>query len=88
MTVAESAGTFIQSPLAVTLIGVTCATLVTLAGAAIRIVIQLARVESTISSIHEELHTLRSDPDVMRWSNYGRMVQATSTAEQHTGVSP
>lgn len=76
MTSADTAMPFIQSPLAVTLIGAACLALITIAGAAIRIVIQLARMESAIQDIRGDISGIKSDPDVMRWSNYGRAVQA------------
>jgi hypothetical protein len=77
-----SASAFLQSPLGATLVGVFCAAMLAIAGSAIKIVAQLSGMESTIKSIHDELHTLRTDPDVMRWSNYGRADRAAVMAEQ------
>lgn len=88
MTIADSAQPFIQSPLAVTLIGAACVAMLTIAGAAIRIVIQLARMESTITGIREDITSIKSDPDVMRWSNYGRATQAGVVAHSPQGMTP
>lgn len=76
MMAADTITPFIQSPLAVTLIGVACVTMVTITGAAIQIVVRLARMEATVKDIRDDIVTLKNDPDVMRWSNYGRMNQA------------
>lgn len=86
MTYADTTAPFIQSPLAVTLIGAACVAMLTIAGAAIRIVIQLARMESTITGIREDITSIKSDPDVMRWSNYGRAVQSGATAHMTPGT--
>lgn len=80
MTFADSATPFIQSPLAVTLVGAICVALLTLAGAAIRIVVQLARMEANVAAIREDVANIQRDPDIMRWSNYGRAVQALPVA--------
>ena len=87
MILVEAATPFIQSPLAVTLIGVACVTMVTLAGAAVKIVIQLARVEVALKRVSDEIITLKSDPDVMRWSNYGRATQALLVPQQNQGAT-
>lgn len=79
---------FIQSPLAVTLIGAACVALLTIATAAIKIVIQLARMESAIQDIRGDIAGIKSDPDVMRWSNYGRAVQAGAMANTTPGATP
>jgi hypothetical protein len=62
--------------------------MVTLAGAAIKIVIQLARVEATITGIGADIITLKTDPDVMRWSNYGRMTQSPLVQQGNQGTQP
>lgn len=77
---------FIQSPLAVTLVGAACVALLTIAGAAIRIVIQLARVEAAVQDIRGDITGIKSDPDVMRWSNYGRATQAGAVQHGQTGA--
>lgn len=78
---------FIQSPLGVTLVGAACLALLTIAGAAIKIVIQLARMESAIQDIRGDIAGIKSDPDVMRWSNYGRAVQAGAMANTTPGAT-
>lgn len=85
MMLAESTP-FIQSPLAVTLVGAACVALLTIAGAAIRIVIQLARVEAAVQDIRGDITGIKSDPDVMRWSNYGRATQAGVMQHGQTGA--
>lgn len=85
MMLAESTP-FIQSPLAVTLVGAACVALLTIAGAAIRIVIQLARVEAAVQDIRGDITGIKSDPDVMRWSNYGRATQAGAVQHGQTGA--
>lgn len=87
MTLADTAQPFIQSPLAVTLIGAACLAMITMAGAAIRIVIQLARIESNMAGMREEISNLKNDPDVMRWSNYGRATQALPISHGTPGVT-
>lgn len=88
MTYSDASQPFIQSPLAVTLIGAACVAMLTIAGAAIRIVIQLARMESTITGIREDITSIKSDPDVMRWSNYGRATQAGVVTHSAQGMTP
>lgn len=62
----------IQSPLVVTLIGIGVTSLVALVGAAFKMVVQLARMQFAIGQIQSDIVEMRNDPDVMRWSNYGR----------------
>lgn len=85
MTLADTVTPFIQTPLAVTLIGAACVAMLTVAGAAVKIVIQLARVEVALKQVTDEIITLKSDPDVMRWSNYGRATQALLVPQQSQG---
>lgn len=81
MTLSDTVTPFIQSPLAVTLIGAACLAMITVAGAAIKIVIQLARLESSISGMREDITEIKTDPDVMRWSNYGRVTKSGIVGE-------
>lgn len=73
MILAESV---INSPVVVTLIGVAAAALVTMAAAAMRMVIKLAQMQTELFNIRQDISDLKGDPDVMRWSNYGRAAQA------------
>lgn len=79
---------FIQSPLAVTLIGVACATMVTLMASAVKVLIQLARMEALMKNVVEDITALKVDPDVMRWSNYGRMMQSPIGGQHQSGGTP
>lgn len=87
MTLSEASQVFIQSPLGVTLIGAACVAMITVAGAALKIVLQLARIEQTVKSVQDDLVEMKSDPDVMRWSNYGRAMQATQGLTPKAGGS-
>lgn len=80
--------TFLNSPLVVALISVGATALVTLAFAAVKTLITLAQLKTDVSSIHEQLATMKTDPDVMRWSNYGRAVQAFQHVPPNPGATP
>lgn len=71
------AASFAETPLGTTLVGSACMALIVLVGAALKIVLQLARLDQSVKTLHDDLLTMKSDPDVMRWSNYGRAQQAT-----------
>lgn len=71
------AASFAETPLGTTLIGAACMGMIVLVGAALKIVLQLARLEQQVKSLHDDLLTMKTDPDIMRWSNYGRAQQAT-----------
>lgn len=87
MISADIAQPFFQTPLAVTLIGIACGTMVTVAAASIRIVIQLARLESAVSGIREDVTAIKADPDIMRWSAYGRATRANLPSPNVPGVA-
>jgi hypothetical protein len=80
-----AAASEIQSPLAVTLIGVLAAAMLTLAGAAVRLMVRIGQMQVQLTSILKEVSELKTDPDVMRWSNYGRAVQAFNMALPQPG---
>lgn len=71
------ATSFAETPLGTTLIGAACMGMIVLIGAALKIVLQLVKLEQQVKSLHDDLLTMKTDPDVMRWSNYGRAQQAT-----------
>lgn len=71
------AQSFSQSPLGVTLIGAVCVAMITVVSAALKMVLQLTRLEQTVKSVHDDVIEMKGDPDIMRWSNYGRAMQAT-----------
>lgn len=79
---------FLNSPLVVALISVGAIALVTLAGAALKMVIQLAQLKTQVAGIAQDIANMKADPDVMRWSNYGRAVQAFHNAPPNPGVVP
>jgi hypothetical protein len=87
MISADIAQPFFQTPLAVTLIGVACAAMMTIAAASLKIVIQLARLEASVSGLREDVTQLKTDPDVMRWSAYGRATQANLPQPHTPGVT-
>lgn len=72
MTILLEHASAIQSPLVVTLIGIGVTSLVALVGAAFKMVVQLARMQFAIGQIQNDILEMKHDPDVMRWSNYGR----------------
>lgn len=74
---ATASQSFDQSPLGVALISFACFALITIAGAAIRMVMQMTKMQSSIEVIVKDITEIKTDPDVMRWSNYGRAMQAT-----------
>lgn len=79
---------FVNSPVVVALIGAACTALVTLAVAGVRIVIQIAQLQTEIKSLHQDISDMKNDPDVMRWSNYGRAQQAFQQgSSMHGGQS-
>jgi hypothetical protein len=86
MNIADVTQPFFQTPLAVTLIGVACATMVTLAAASLKIVIQLARLQDAVAGLREDVTSIKVDPDIMRWSTYGRATQANLPAPHIPGV--
>lgn len=79
---------FLNSPLVVALISVGALALVTLAGAALKMVIQLAQLKAQVTAIAQDITNMKADPDVMRWSNYGRAVQAFQHVPPSPGVAP
>lgn len=85
MILAESV---INSPVVVTLIGVAAAALVTMAAAAMRMVIKLAQMQTELAAIRQDISDLKTDPDVMRWSNYGRAAQAFSQIPSGPVIQP
>lgn len=86
MTISDAVQPFFQTPLAVTLIGVACATMVTIAAASLKIVIQLARLEGAVAGLRADVTEIKIDPDIMRWSAYGRATQANLPAPHIPGV--
>jgi hypothetical protein len=82
---AATSDALIQSPLVVTMVGVACTAMVVLAGAALKLVIQLAKMQSDINAIQKDITEIRTDADIMRWSNYGRATQALIQAPPQQG---
>lgn len=76
MIIADAQVAVINEPIVVALITVAATGLLTLAVAAMRMVVQLTRLQSTVAQIRETQLEMKADPDVMRWSNYGRATQA------------
>ena len=77
----DTAGSVINSPLVVALVSVAATALVMLAVAAVKVIVLLAKMASEITQIHTTLTEMKTDPDVMRWSNYGRAAQAFQQAQ-------
>lgn len=88
MIIADAYVQFDQSPLGVALISFACFALITIAGAAIRMVVQMAKLQSSIEVIVKDITEIKTDPDVMRWSNYGRMTRATQGQPTQPGEMP
>lgn len=86
MIILATAEPVIQSPLVVTLVGVFAAAVVALAAAALKMVIQLSQVTTQLIAIQADIADIKRDPDVMRWSNYGRAVQAFQQTPPNPGV--
>lgn len=84
----DTTATFLNSPLVVALISVAAVALVTLSGAALKVVIQLAQLKTQVSLIAQDIANMKGDPDVMRWSNYGRATQAFGHVPPNTGATP
>lgn len=76
MMIEAVAEPFQQTPLGVALISFTCFAMITMAGAAIKLVVQMTRMQASVTQLIVDVSNLKNDPDVMRWSNYGRAVQA------------
>lgn len=70
----------INSPVVVTLLGIGAAGILSLVGATFKLIVQMARFQSEVKSnmdaMRQDLSDIKHDPDVMRWSNYGRATQA------------
>jgi hypothetical protein len=75
MTTIGTTVSIANSPLFVALVSVGATALVTLAVAAMKMVISLAQLKTEVAAIHSDIQDLKSDPDVMKWSNYGRAAQ-------------
>lgn len=86
MITADVTTPFIQSPLAVTLIGAACVAMITATGAMVKMVIQLTRIEASMTKVQADIVSIKTDPDVMRWSNYGRVTQAGLLPQSPPGV--
>lgn len=78
----------INSPFVVMLFSVAATALIGLAVAAMRMVVQLARMSTELIEIRQTLTEIKTDPDVMRWSNYGRATQALQPHNPNTGMQP
>jgi hypothetical protein len=78
----------LNSPIIVALFSVTTTAFIAIAAAALRVVIQMARMQTELSTIVTTLSELKTDPDVMRWSNYGRAAQAFQSAPSTQGMQP
>jgi hypothetical protein len=76
MIVADTAGQVINSPIVVAIVSVAATAFVALAVAAMRMVIELAKMQTELTEIRAAIVEIKSDPDVMRWSNYGRATRA------------
>lgn len=79
---------FLNMPLVVALISVGATALVTLAFAAVKTLITLAQLKTDVSAIHTAITEMKADPDVMRWSNYGRAVSAFQNVPPVPGSTP
>lgn len=88
MIIADSQVAVINEPIVVALITVAATGLFTLAVAAMRMVVQLTRLQSTVAQIRETQLEMKADPDVMRWSNYGRATQALGSAAPGQVIQP
>lgn len=80
MIITYMAEAFDQSPLGATLIGVACTTMVIAVAAMLKMVVQLTRLEGAVKDIQKDVTEIKTDADVMRWSNYGRAMSATGQA--------
>lgn len=87
MITADASTPFIQSPLAVTLIGAICVAIITATGAMLKMVIQLTRIEASMKDVRDDIVAIKNDPDIMRWSNYGRVTQAGLMPPSQPGVT-
>lgn len=88
IVIADASVPFFESPLFVTVAGIVCATLITIAGAAIKMVVQISGMQHDIKAIATQVAEIKGDPDVMRWSNYGRATQSFGVAQQTPGMQP
>ena len=88
VTVILAAQSVFQSPLVVTLIGVGVTALLSLALAAIKMVVQLSNMQMAIAEMQKDVTELKTDPDIMRWSNYGRAVHAFGSIPPQQGAQP
>lgn len=62
--------TFDQTPLGVTLIGLACTALMTIALAAVKIAFQVNTIQAEIKAMRDDIEDLKKDSDIMRWSVY------------------
>lgn len=76
-----------DSPLVSTFIGIVATALMAITVSAIRMLVQMGRMQSSIENISKQISKMESDPDVMRWSNYGRATQALGQAQHQSGVT-
>lgn len=77
---------FIESPLAVTLIGSACVALIAFTTAILKMALQLTRVEASIADLRGDIAGIKQDPDIMRWSGYGRVTQAGLLPHHNPGA--
>lgn len=76
MSSADTVSQFFNEPIVVAMASVMGAALITLVGAILRMLNKLSKMESDLGYLRSEILELKTDPDVMRWSNYGRASQA------------
>lgn len=85
MILADAVQPFQQSPLGVALISFACIALLTISGAALKILLDIARMQASVTALVERVGDVERDPDIMRWSNYGRATQALGVTPMQQG---
>jgi aspartokinase len=72
----NTATQFWNQPIVVALVSIVGAAMITLIGAVFRMLNKLSKVDVQLTYLSQQITEMKSDADVMRWSNYGRAVQA------------
>lgn len=88
MTLADNTVQVLNSPFVVAMVSVAATAFVGAFIAAIKVVVDLAQIHTELKAINLTLTEMKTDPDVMRWSNYGRASQAFQQAQINPGGQP
>ena len=70
MILADAAQSFSQTIMGQIIIPLVSAAIVAIAGAMIKVVLDISSLKQSVKSIGDDIAEIKGDPDTMRWSSY------------------